>query len=321
MALVDRIFSIQNEMEFEQITLEVYRYQKENCSVYREYIEHLNWPEPKSITEIPFLPIDFFKSQKIISKEFTEETVFKSSGTTGARSSHYIAKISIYENAFNFNYKQLLGNPEEQVILALLPNYMEQGDSSLVYMVKNLISKSTNSLSGFVLDDLDEIKKRYDEATSQNVQVVLFGVSYALLDLAKLKFNFEKALIIETGGMKGRRKELTKRELHSELKFGLNCQNISSEYGMTELLSQAYSKEHGLFQTTNLMRILIRETGDPFSFAKPEKTGGINIIDLSNIYSCSFIATQDLGKIHGDSFEIMGRFDNSDIRGCNLMVE
>ena len=321
MALVDRIFSIQNDTEFEQIALEVFEYQKSNCLVYKKYIDYLNWPYPTKIEEIPFLPIDFFKSQKIISEEFTQEIIFKSSGTGGKRSSHYVAQTSLYEKSFNFNYEKLLGNTQEQVILALLPNYMEQGESSLIYMVDNLISKSPHPLSGFVLNDLDEIKKRYDEAIRLNIPVVIFGVSYALLDLAALNFNFEKALIIETGGMKGKRKELTKLELHKALKIGLKCENISSEYGMTELLSQAYSKENGLFNTTSLMKILIRETDDPFTYTELGKTGGINIIDLANLYSCSFIATQDLGKVHKDGFEIIGRFDNSDVRGCNLLVE
>lgn len=321
MELVDRIFSIQNDTEFEQTALDVFEYQRTNCLVYKKYIDQLNWPYPKTIEEIPFLPIDFFKSHKIISKEFNSETVFKSSGTGGKRSFHYVAQTSLYEKSFNFNYQKLFVTPQEPVILALLPNYMKQGESSLIYMVDHFISNSPHSLSGFVLDDLHEIKKRYDKAISLNIPVVIFGVSYALLDLAALNFNFEKALIIETGGMKGKRKELTKLELHKELKLGLKCGNISSEYGMTELLSQAYSKEHGLFKTTNLMKILIRETDDPFTYAKLGKTGGINIIDLANLYSCSFIATQDLGKVHNDGFEIIGRFDNSDVRGCNLLVE
>ena len=321
MALVDRIFSIQNDAEFEQVALDVYQYPFENCSVYRDYVNHLGWSKPTKINEIPFLPIEFFKNHKILSKKYSEEIIFKSSGTGGARSTHYVAQTSLYERSFLYNYEALLGKPEQQVILALLPNYMEQGESSLVYMVEHLISKSANPLSGFVLKDLEEIKNRYNQANEQNIPVVIFGVSYALLDLAELNYNFEKALIIETGGMKGRRKELTKNELHAELQAGLKCDNISSEYGMTELLSQAYSKEQGLFRTTDLMKILIRETDDPFTYTEPGKTGGINVIDLANIYSCSFIATQDLGKLQDSGFEIMGRFDNSDIRGCNLMIE
>lgn len=321
MELVDRIFTVRNDRDFEDISLEVFRYQRENCAVYRKYIEHLNWPEPNSIKEIPFLPIDFFKSQRIISKQFQEEIIFKSSGTGGTRSSHFVANTSLYEKSFLHHYKHLLGDPKKQVIIALLPNYVDQGESSLVYMVNHLIIQSDNSLSGFVLGDLNEIKKKYDEAIRQKIPVVIIGVSYALLDLSDSNFNFEKATVIETGGMKGRRKELTKFELHTILKQGLNCPNISSEYGMTELLSQAYSNENGIFKTTNLMKVLIRETDDPFSYTEGGKTGGINIIDLANIYSCSFIATQDLGKLHQEGFEIMGRFDNSDIRGCNLMVE
>ena len=321
MNLVERIFSIQNDTEFEQVALDVYQYQYENSSVYRDYVNHLNWKKPATISEIPFLPIEFFKSQKIISQEYNEEITFKSSGTGGIRSSHFIADTSLYERSFLFNYKALLGDPEQQVILALLPNYLEQGESSLVYMVEHLISKSANQLSGFVLDDLEEVKSRYDTAISKNIPVVIFGVSYALLDLAELNYDFKKAIVIETGGMKGRRKELTKTELHAKLKSGLNCNNVSSEYGMTELLSQAYSKENGIFKTTHLMKILIRETDDPFSYTKQGKTGGINVIDLANVFSCSFIATQDLGKKNESGFKIMGRFDNSDLRGCNLLIE
>lgn len=320
MKLQDRIFNIQSESQFLDIALDIYKYQKENCSVYREYVQNLDWPEPKNLKNIPFIPISFFKTHKVVDSEAESATIFKSSGTGGERSHHYVTNIELYEKSFDTCYRDLIGKPEDQVILALLPNYIEQGESSLVYMVDNLISKS-DKFSGFVLGNLKEIELRYNDATQRGKQVVIFGVSYALLDLCELKPNLEKAIIIETGGMKGRREELTKAELHAELKSHLQCANIYSEYGMTELLSQGYSKSDLTFETPAWMKILIRDTNDPFSYVDENKTGGINVIDLANIHSCSFIATQDLGKKTTDGFEIMGRFDQSDIRGCNLLVQ
>tara|TARA_R110002072_G_scaffold282761_2_gene445916 strand:+ start:9024 stop:9989 length:966 start_codon:yes stop_codon:yes gene_type:complete len=321
MNLSQRIFSIRNEQDFEKVALEVYAYQVKNCHVYRDFVRQLNWKEPTSIREIPFLPIEFFKTHPILSSEQKAQQVFKSSGTGGVRSSHSVAKLSLYEQSFNYHYHNCIGNPKDQVILALLPNYIEQGESSLIYMVNHLIGATENELSGFVLHERDVILDRYCSALKENKKVVLFGVSYALLDLADEQINLSEAMIIETGGMKGRRKEITKAELHRTLKKGLNCSSISSEYGMTELLSQAYSNNDGVFENSDILKVLIRETNDPFSYAKDGKTGGINVIDLANIYSCSFIATQDLGKIVDNGFEIVGRFDNSDIRGCNLLVE
>lgn len=210
---------------------------------------------------------------------------------------------------------------QDQVVLALLPNYIEQGNSSLVYMVDALIQKSDPELSGFFLNNHQELIERYNKAVLSGKRIVLFGVSYALLDLAERKVDFSQATIIETGGMKGRRKELTKEELHKELISGFGCEYISSEYGMTELLSQAYSNKKGSFSTPSWMQILIRDFNDPLTYREQGKSGGINVIDLANLYSCSFIATQDLGKMHGDQFEVLGRFDNSDVRGCNLMVQ
>ena len=221
---------------------------------------------------------------------------------------------------FNLTYDTLIGNPEDQVILALLPSYQEQGASSLVYMVDHLIKRTNHKLSGYFLSNLDDLIQAYNDAIKQGKDVVIFGVSYALLDLAELNPDLSQARVIETGGMKGRRKELTKKELHTILKKGLNTSFISSEYGMTELLSQAYSFANGLFKTGTTMRVLIREVNDPFNYIEDGKTGGINVIDLANVNSCSFIATQDLGKILPEGFELMGRFDNADIRGCNLLV-
>jgi len=314
--------SILNETQFNELALETFGFQVSNIPVYSEYVKSLNRPEPKHFSEIPFLPISFFKSHKVCKSEISPEIIFKSSGTTGqSRSQHIIEDLSIYEKSFSAAYRISLGNPVNHVILALLPSYVEQGDSSLVYMVQDLIKQTQNPLSGFLLDSPEAIEVRYQNTISTGKDVVIFGVSYALLDLAEKKINLSKARIIETGGMKGRRKEMTKDELHATLKSGLNVSYISSEYGMTELLSQAYSNQFGLFDCPPWMRVLIRDINDPFSFLENGKTGAINVIDLANKNSCSFIATQDLGKIEAHQFRIMGRFDQADLRGCNLMVE
>ena len=321
MELEDKIFSVKTQEDFERVALEVYNYQIKHCKVYGDFVKQLDWPPPTRIQEIPFLPIEFFKTHTLLSDCQASEITFKSSGSGGARSTHYVADKSLYINSFNKNYQEFIGQAKDQVILALLPNYIEQGDSSLVFMVDDLIQQTNNSLSGFILNDMGSIVERYHSALKQNKKVVVFGVSYALLDLAEKRLDFSEALIIETGGMKGRRKELTKTELHERLRIGLNCDNISSEYGMTELLSQCYSNRNEIFSSTNLIKVFIRETNDPFSYTKSGKTGGINVVDLANIYSCSFIATQDLGKAAKNGFQIMGRFDNSDVRGCNLLVQ
>lgn len=323
MELIEKIFSIDSEEAFIKTAFEVYDFQVKQNPVYRQFVEALNLQYPKTIEEIPFLPISFFKTHKVLCQNtFKSDLIFKSSGTTGEdRSKHYITDPKVYEKSFELTYRKFLGNPEEQVILALLPNYLEQGNSSLVYMVDHLVNLTNSILSGFLLNELSQIEKRYTNALLSGKKVVVFGVSYALLDLAEKNINLSKATIIETGGMKGRRKELTKEELHQELMNGLNVPYVSSEYGMTELLSQAYSDSEGLFECPAWMKILCRDVNDPFSYEAEGKTGGVNVIDLANIYSCSFIATQDLGKIEGNKFRIMGRFDNADIRGCNLMLD
>jgi len=321
-ALETKIFNISNSIQFEDVALQVYQYQSLNCYVYRDFIKFLNKPKPTCIAEIPFLPISFFKDLTVVSNGFPIQFEFLSSGTTSSiRSKHAVQKPYMYEKSFLQIYNEFIGSPSEQVILALLPNYIEQGNSSLVYMVERLVKESNHPLSGFFLDDYDELVHNYRKAISLNKEVVIFGVSYALLDLAEKKIDFSKARIIETGGMKGRRKELSKEELHQELKNGFGCDYISSEYGMTELFSQSYSDKDGLFKMPKWMNVLIRETNDPFNYLVSGKTGGINVIDLANLYSCSFIATQDLGKITDGQLQLMGRFDNADIRGCNLMME
>ena len=321
-ALEQAIFDIKNPIDFEKIALKVYDFQSENCAIYSDFVSQLNRKAPEKLTDIPFLPIAFFKSHEIRSKQRKVETIFKSSGTTGAeRSTHFVESLEMYEKSFFKSYFNQIGNPENQIILALLPNYIEQGNSSLVYMVEKLIEASKNSLSGFYLHNLLDLIQAYKVAIATGKEVVIFGVCYALLDLADLKPDLSQARIIETGGMKGRRKELSKEELHEILKEAFQVSFISSEYGMTELLSQAYSDQSGLFDLPAWMKIQIREVNDPFAEVENGKTGGVNVIDLANLYSCAFISTQDLGKITHNQLQLMGRFDHSDVRGCNLLVE
>ncbi len=318
----DRIFSLNSNDDFNRLALDIYAYQKTHCSIYRDFVHILDRPEPKVYSEIPFLPISFFKSHEVITDGDLPEVQFLSSGTTGMkRSKHLVASKQLYERSFMTTYREQIGNPAEQVILALLPSYLEQGESSLVYMVDRLITESKSTNSGFLLQSIDEIEKRYKIARSEGKKTILFGVSYALLDLAEKGIDLSEAVIIETGGMKGRRKEMTKEELHVTLKDALNVETVLSEYGMTELLSQAYCDADMHFKTPPWMKVLIRDVNDPFGWAKEGKTGGINVIDLANLYSCSFISTQDLGRSNGNQFQILGRFDQSDIRGCNLLVE
>lgn len=320
--LENKIFHIQNKEDFHSTAMEVFRFQYDNCAIYREFVDATGRKEPKTVEEIPFLPISFFKTHEVRCLHQQEATLFMSSGTTGMeRSKHYVESIELYESSFLRTYATQIGNPEDQIILALLPNYIDQGNSSLVYMVDRLVKESKHPASGFYLDSLEEIIATYEKYRDSDKQLVLFGVSYALLDLAELKPNLSKMTIIETGGMKGRRKELTKEELHRELMDAFQVPYISSEYGMSELLSQGYSDQAGIFTSPPWMDIRIREVNDPFHYLEDGRTGGINVIDLANLYSCSFIATQDLGKKEDKHFQLMGRFDHSDIRGCNLMVE
>ena len=318
------IFSIKNSIDFETVALQVFKYQYEHVAVYRDFCKFLN-KTPYTVTSldsIPFLPIEFFKSHKILSSEREEKVIFTSSGTTGSvTSKHYVPNITLYEKSFITTFQLFYGSPAQWTILALLPSYLERKDSSLIYMVQSLINTSKNTNSGFYLNDLDALIQKIIEQEANAKKTLLIGVSYALLDLIeKHTFKLQHTTIMETGGMKGKRKELIKKALHEKLKNGFGVSQIHSEYGMTELLSQAYSTGDGLFQTPPWMKIRTRDTEDALSWVI-EKTGGINVIDLANLYSCSFIATQDLGKLHRNgNFEILGRFDASDIRGCNLMV-
>ena len=323
--LINDIFSIQTPADFEKVSLSVFRYQAANNLVYKKFLSFLNIDinSVKSTKEIPFLPIQFFKSHKIISSTDNINQIFSSSGTTGTiTSKHYVTDVSLYEKSYLSAFEHFYGKISNYTVLALLPSYLERSDSSLVYMVNDLIIKSQNTKSGFYLNNLTELKNTLLELEADHEKTLLIGVSYALLDLIEQhKFNLKNTSIMETGGMKGRRKELIRDELHKELKKGFRVDTIHSEYGMTELLSQAYSKGDGIFKTPPWMKILIRDTEDALTILHHQKTGGINVIDLANINSCSFIATQDLGKTFADgSFEVLGRFDNSDIRGCNLLI-
>lgn len=320
---IDQIFSISTDLEFEKMALLVFNFQYHNNPVYKKYCDYLkiDLSAIKSIKQIPFLPISFFKSHEIYIGNHTPNKIFTSSGTTGmVTSKHSINDISIYEQSFLKAFDLFYGNIEDYIVLGLLPSYLEREGSSLIYMVDKLIQLSKHPKNGFFLNEYETL---IDIINTEKLtkKIILFGVSYALLDLAE-QFNpdLSGCIIMETGGMKGKRKEMPKSELHHTLKMGLNVDTIHSEYGMTELLSQAYALKGGQFKTPPWMKVLSREYNDPFSYTT-SKTGGLNIIDLANIYSCSFIATQDLGKIHDNYFEILGRFDNSDIRGCNLLVQ
>ncbi len=319
----DKIFNVDYQ-NFDQIAFEVFKFQYKNNTVYKSYCDLLKKTPSnvENISRIPFLPISFFKSHSVIcTKKY--DKVFYSSGTTNDNiSKHYVSDINIYEKSFLKNFIDNYGDPKEYVILGLLPNYMENENSSLIYMVNNLIELSKSNDSGFFLKEYDPIIEKMKSLCRKNKTIVLIGVSYALLDLTKNKnLNLENTIIIETGGMKGRKREMIKKELHEILKERTGLKKIHSEYGMTELLSQAYSKSDGIFSCPKWMKIFIRDINDPNFLYSSNKSGGINIIDLANVNSCSFIATDDMGSLHKNgSFEIMGRIDHSDTRGCNLLV-
>jgi len=323
--LIDKIFSIQNQSEFNEICFDVFKYQAKNNLVYNKYINYLgvNINNISEIEKIVFLPIEFFKTHKVVSKnQNTYNHIFTSSGTTGMQTSkHYVSDIEIYEKSFVSCFEQFYGKIQQFAFLALLPSYLERDGSSLIYMTEYLV-KNGRDESGFYLYNYEDLVKILIDNEKKSIPTILLGVTFALLELAeKYKLNLENTIIIETGGMKGRGKELTRFELHNILRSKLGCKKINSEYGMTELLSQAYSIDETYFRTPNWLKILIRDTNDPFNFLENNKSGGINIIDLANLNSCSFLETKDLGTINTEKgFEVLGRFDNSDIRGCNLLV-
>lgn len=321
----DRIFNISSEKDFTNVALQVFKHQFNNNKTYRSFCDLLSIhpADISKIEEIPFLPIQFFKTRKVLSSKTEIQEIFSSSGTTGSvTSQHFITDIQLYKESYLKGFAHFYGDIKNYVVLALLPNYLERNGSSLVFMVNDLIEKSNNADSGFYLHNLEDLAQKLRFLDANGQKVLLIGVSFALLDLIeKNQFSLKNTIVMETGGMKGRRKELVRAELHNVLKNGFGVAEIHSEYGMTELLSQAYSRGNGIFETPNWMKILVRDTEDALTILSNEKTGGINVIDLANYNSCSFIATQDLGKTHQKgTFEIIGRFDNADIRGCNLMV-
>ncbi|MBD1421818.1 LuxE/PaaK family acyltransferase [Sphingobacterium chuzhouense] len=322
----ERIFSIDSEEKFNEVCLEVYHYQKVNCPVYGKYVDLLGKAKTdiNHYTQIPFLPIDFFKTQQILAEGHQAEITFTSSGTTGmVTSQHQVADLSWYEKSFRSCFQRFYGEVENIAVLALLPSYLERSGSSLIYMVDDLIEGSQHPSSGYFLYNHEDLCSTLLELKKSGTKTLLIGVTYALLDFCEqYQVDFSNLMVMETGGMKGKRKEMIREELHRILTKGFGVEKIHSEYGMTELLSQGYSFGDGIFRTPPWMKVLMRDTNDPLSLIEHGKTGAINVIDLANYYSCSFIATQDLGKLHEEgSFEILGRFDNSDIRGCNLLVQ
>ena len=318
-------WDIESNIDFETCALQTFHHQYEHNTVYRSYCDLINFnpSDLKSSTQIPFLPIHFFKTHEVKSFRKKETITFTSSGTTGSdTSNHFIKEIDNYERSFSKAFELFYGKPKQMAILALLPSYLERKGSSLIYMADRLIQESKHPKSGFYLNNLEDLKNVIQELEEKEQPTLLLGVSFALLDLVE-QFNFKlkHTVIMETGGMKGRRKELIREDLHRQLSNGFGTEHIHSEYGMTELLSQAYSKEEGLFSCPPWMRVSTRDTSDPFNPTPEGKIGNINIIDLANQESCAFIATQDLGRLHPkNQFEVLGRVDHSDIRGCNLLV-
>jgi phenylacetate-coenzyme A ligase PaaK-like adenylate-forming protein len=316
---------IRTEGDFNDAALRIFYHQSSRNPIYSKYLEFLG-VTPETISEwrkIPFLPIEAFRHHRVYTGDGIEQLLFGSSGTTGEmRSRHYVKDPEIYRWSFLESFRLFLGEPGEFIVAALLPSYEERSDSSLIYMMQEIIKLSGNKLSGFYSESRDNVQGMLHKFDNSGRKVLLLGVSFALLDLAaKGPFRLRNTIVAETGGMKGRREEITREELHTTLCRAFGVERIYSEYGMTELLSQAWSLGQGLFSCPPWMRVFIREMDDPLAPASQGKTGGINIVDLANINSCSFIATQDIGKVHGDgTFEVLGRFDHSDIRGCNLMM-
>ena len=324
--LKKRVFRINDNETFLGTALDIFNFQKGNNPVYSEFIRVLGKKNPvKTIADLPFLPVEFFRNKRIITGNNPVETIFESSGTTGiSPGRHFVSDLGLYEESFLKCFRLFYGDPEDYLLAALLPSYTERAGSSLVYMAERLIGKSRNQDSGFYKDNTDSLLEAIRRSQNKNRKILLLGVSFALLDLAENYYpDLSGVIVMETGGMKGRRKELTRTELHDILKKRFKVPSIHSEYGMTELMSQAYSEKEGIFYCPPWMKVVIRDPLDPLClFTEAGHTGGINIIDLANINSCSFIATSDLGRIHDDGgFEVLGRIDNSDIRGCNLLAE
>ncbi len=321
----NKIFSVRSSGEFNERALEIFHFQYRNNPVYKEYLD-VSGADPYAVTsvdQIPFLPAEIFRNRKVLCKAMDPDLVFFSSGTAGMeQSKHYIADPLLYEESFFRSFRHFFGGVEGKCILGLLPSYLERQNSSLAYMIKRFIEKSGVKESGFFLYNYKRLYEVLMDTYERGMPVFLFGVSFALLDFSeRFPMQFPGLHVIETGGMKGRRKEFIREELHRQLMKGYGVDHISSEYGMTELLSQAYAPGDGLFAAPPWMKIFIKDVYDPYSAVEKGKTGTISIVDLANVYSCSFIATRDLGKMHPDGrFEVLGRADTSDIRGCNLLV-
>ncbi|MFB6257094.1 MAG: acyl transferase [Flavobacteriales bacterium] len=320
-------FEISTDTDFQREALRLFYEQAREIPVYGEFLEHLGIrPEGiLSIEEIPFLPVSFFKTHRVLRSGKHPQKIFRSSGTreTGARAYHYVPDPSAYDAIWYQGFLQRYGPPSSYRILALLPSYAEREDASLVHMVKGLMDASGHPENGFFLRDLEALKDRLMRLENKAIPTLLIGVSFALLDMAeKHPMPLKNCIVMETGGMKGRRKEMVREELHQRLIEAFGLERVHSEYGMTELFSQAYSKGDGIFYPPPWMGVWVREIEDPFSFLAPGRGGGLNVIDLANRDSCAFIALDDLGKRHGDgSFEVLGRIDGSDVRGCNLIGE
>ncbi len=322
---INRIFEISSGEDFNRLALEVFRFQYRHTQVYKDFVDYLHI-SPEAVDDyrkIPFMPVEFFKTHKILCNQKKAQTVFRSSGTTGTEGSrHYVADLKLYRKSFLSAFQYFYGKAEDYCFLALLPSYLERKDASLVYMFKELIEHSKFPQSGFFLRHTGKLPEQLKSVQKQNIPCVLTGVSFALLDFAEhFPMDLSGIILMETGGMKGRRKEMVKEELHGILKQAFHLRHIHSEYGMTELLSQAYSQGDNIFRSPPWMKILIRDPNDPLQLMSHSGRGGINVIDLANVYSCSFIATQDIGRsLPNGSFEVLGRFDHSDIRGCNLLL-
>lgn len=322
---IQKLFEIDTESDFNDLSIAAFHFQYKHIAIYRQFVDSRKILPQKiaHFSQIPFLPISFFKTHALIAEKEKTQKIFKSSGTTdSSRCQHFVQNLSLYEQAFFLGFENIYGSVSNYCILALLPSYIENGDSSLVYMAEKLIQKSKHKESGFYLNNLNELINKLEDLENRNQKTILLGVSYALLDvIEKKQFQLKNTIIMETGGMKGRRKEMIREELHQKLSLGFGTDKIHSEYGMTELLSQTYSTGNGIFENPPWMKILIRDVNDPTAFLPIGQSGGINVIDLSNLYSISFIETKDLGKIlPTGQFEILGRFDNSDVRGCNLLI-
>lgn len=323
--LIETIFNIKGSSDFETTAIAVFKYQYQNCHVYKAFCDALNCNPPgvTKLEDIPFMPVNLFRKHKVYCSPKSPELCFHSSTTTGSvPSKHFVADSEIYDISVEHCFRLFFGDTRKYCFLALLPGYLERENSSLVYMVKRLMKLSANEKNGFYLYDHKKLKNVIEKLSDEGEKIILIGVSHALLEFAeKFPVNLNNAIVMETGGMKGRRKEIVRQELHNILKDAFGVNEVASEYGMTELLSQAYALSAGKFKTPPWMRVFPREINDPLTNVETGKTGVINIIDLANVYSCSFIASQDIGKQnHYNAFEVLGRLDNSEIRGCNLMI-